>query len=249
VSELPPPIAWDHGQRRQALVQSVLADVFNGTLRAGQHLVAQDLADRFGVSQTPIREALITLAGIGVIDLQPNRGAVVRAVTERDVRVVCQVRRVLECEAARAACGRVPPATLEALAADILRLTPDAAGAAAARAVDDRLHDAVAGHCGNALLAREIGGLKLLFRAYRDGSWDSVAERNDFRRIPAEAADHLAIVAALLAGDQKAAARAMAAHIRSGEHYWTRAVFGLHRNGSRDSDHTPISPSRRKGHR
>lgn len=255
MSDLPPPMTWDHGQRRQALVQSVLADVFDGTLRAGQHLVAQDLADRFGVSQTPIREALITLAGIGVIDLLPNRGAVVRPVTERDVREVCQLRRVLECEAAREACGRIPPEALAALAADIRRLTPDAAGAAAARAVDDRLHDAVAGHCGNALLAREISRLKLLFRAYRDVSWDRVTEQNDFRRITAEAAEHLAIVAALQAGDRKVAAKAMAAHIRSGEHYWTRAVFGLRAglpesaNGSPPSKHPPISPSRRKGRR
>src|SRR5439155_12484206 len=71
----------DHGLRRQAIVQSLLSDVFQGRLRAGQHLVTQALAERFGVSHTPIREALITLAGIGIIDLLPNRGAIVRPVT------------------------------------------------------------------------------------------------------------------------------------------------------------------------
>src|SRR6478609_9477011 len=94
----------------------MLTEVFAGRMRAGQHLVTQDLAARFGVSHTPIREALIALAGIGIIDLLPNRGAVVRRVTARDVREICQVRRVLECEATRNACGRTDNAELEAMA-------------------------------------------------------------------------------------------------------------------------------------
>ena len=70
-----------------------MADVVHGRLRAGDHLVTQELAQRFGVSHTPIREALIALAGVGVIDLLPNRGAVVRRVSPKEVREVCQVRR------------------------------------------------------------------------------------------------------------------------------------------------------------
>src|SRR5205823_14582374 len=85
-----------HGLRRQTIVQSLLTEVFQGRLSAGQRLVTQDLAERFGVSHTPIREALIALAGIGILDLLPNRGAVVRPVTARDVREVCQVRRALD---------------------------------------------------------------------------------------------------------------------------------------------------------
>src|SRR5271170_5673258 len=99
------PLRCDHGLRRQAIVESLLADVFHGRLQAGQHLVTQELADRFGVSHTPIREALITLAGIGVIDLPPNRGALVRRVSPREVREVYQVRSILECAATRSACG------------------------------------------------------------------------------------------------------------------------------------------------
>src|SRR2546427_10377577 len=112
----------DHGLRRQRIVQSILSDVFAGRLRAGRHLVTQELAERFRVSHTPIREALIALAGIGIIDLLPNRGAVVRRVTAKDVREVCQVRRLLECEATRSACGRIDLAELDALATDIKKL-------------------------------------------------------------------------------------------------------------------------------
>src|SRR5262249_56821865 len=85
------PLACDHGLRRQAIVQSLLTDVFQGQLRPGQRLVTQDLAARFGVSHTPIREALIALAGIGIIDLFPNRGAAGRPVPARGGRGACHV--------------------------------------------------------------------------------------------------------------------------------------------------------------
>ena len=110
---------FDHGLRRQAIVEAVLTDVFAGRLRSGQHLVTRELAVRFGVSDTPIREALVALAGIGVIELLPNRGAVVRTVTSKDVRDICQVRRALECEAVRLACGRITAEELSTLAEEL----------------------------------------------------------------------------------------------------------------------------------
>ena len=219
----------DHGLRRQAIVQSLLADVFQGRLQAGQHLVTQKLAERFGVSHTPIREALISLSTFGLIDLLPNRGAVVRRVTAQEVREVCQVRRALECEATRSACGRINLAELHALAAELRRLTtvkPRSGNGfiEQARALDSRLHDLIADSCGNAFLAKEISRLKTLFRAFRDMAWAHDEAHNDFHRLGEEAHEHLAIVEALLAGDAKAAARAMARHIRSGVRYWSRAV-------------------------
>lgn len=226
------PAKWDHGLRREALVQALLDDVFAGRLAAGQHLVGQELADRYRVSQTPIREALITLAGIGVIDLLPNRGAVVRRMDEQDVREVCQIRRVLECEAVRTACGRVKPAVWADIAGRVRLLQtrlgrqPGLQLVRQAKDLDSHLHDAIAAACGNRLLAREIERLKLLFRAYRDASWGTVAARNEFHRLEAEAAEHLILLGHLHAEDALAAADAMATHITSGENYWTAAVFG-----------------------
>src|SRR5439155_14844598 len=98
-----PPLVCDHGKRRQTIVESLLTEIFQGRLRAGQRLVTEQLARRFGVSHTPIREGLIELAGIGIVDLFPNRGAIVRPVTARDVREICHVRRILECAATRSA--------------------------------------------------------------------------------------------------------------------------------------------------
>jgi DNA-binding GntR family transcriptional regulator len=219
----------DHGMRRQAIVQSVLGDVFQGRLRTGQHLVTQALADRFGVSHTPIREALITLAGIGIIDLVPNCGAVVRAVTARDIREICQVRRVLECEATRRACGQIDLNDLNSLAEDLRKLIARPANSIAgfiteARKLDTRLHEMIAGSCGNAFLAKELGRLKILFRSFRDLSYTYHEAHNDFRRFADEAGEHLAVVEALLAGDAREASRAMARHIRTGVRYWTRAM-------------------------
>ena len=216
------------GLRRQTIVQSLLADVFQGRLRPGEHLVTQELAERFGVSHTPIREALITLAGIGIINLLPNRGAIVRRVTPHEVREVCQVRRVLECEATRRACGRIDLAELHALAAALKRLKAARPSGTRffeeARALDSRLHDRIAESCGNGFLAQELTRLKALFRAFRDVAWEHDEARNDYHRLAEEAHEHLAIVEALLAGDAKAAARAMARHIRSGARYWSRSV-------------------------
>jgi DNA-binding GntR family transcriptional regulator len=217
------------GLRRQTIVESLLGDVFQGRVRAGSHLVTRELAGRFGVSDTPIREALIALAGIGIIDLLPNRGAIVRRVTPHEVREVYQVRRVLECEATRLACGRIDLAELHALAGDLRRMMvskprPGPRFIEEARSVDSRLHDLIAGSCGNAFLAKELSRLKILFRAFRDVAWERDGARNDYHRLAEEAGEHLAIVEALLAGGPKEAARAMALHIRSGAKYWTRAL-------------------------
>lgn len=218
-----------HGQRRRTIVESLVTDVFHGRILAGQHLVTQELADRFGVSHTPIREALITLAGIGVIELQPNRGAIVRQVSAKDVREVCQVRKALECEATRSACGRIDRNQLQTLAEDLRRLTSPTSRTgvkfiARAREVDSRLHDLIAGSCGNEFLANELNRLKILFRTFRDVSWEHDSVRQDYHRLSEEAHEHLAIVDALLAGNRSESARAMSRHIRSGIRHWSKAL-------------------------
>jgi DNA-binding GntR family transcriptional regulator len=222
---------FDRGQRREAIVRLLLADIFQGRYRAGQKLVTQELAVRCGVSHTPIREALIALAGIGVVDLLPNRGAAVRQVTVRDIREVCQLRRALECQAVRSACGHVDRRELAALAAEFDRLaaSSEKLGPRAvdrARRLDSRLHDLIAASCGNTLLGRELNRLKLLFRAFRDVAWEYHGKRHRYHRVVEEAAEHQAIVAALLADDRRAAHLAMSRHVRSGMKYWSRAVAG-----------------------
>jgi len=139
------------------------------------------------------------------------------------------VRRVLECEAVRRACGRIAPDELDSLAADLKRFMQNGGSLRSkfverARDVDSRLHDLIAISCGNAFLAHELSRLKILFRAFRDMAWVYEESRSDYRRLAGEAREHLAIVEALLAGDARAAARAMSQHIKSGIKYWSRAL-------------------------
>ena len=147
-----------------AVTEDLLREVVQGRWRPGQHLVTRALAEHYGVSHTPIREALIALAGIGVVDLLPNRGAVVKRVSSNDVREICQVRRALECEAIRGACGRINAAELDwlgdafrALLAQTAPFPTDVVDRA--RAADDRLHDLIWERAENAFLAKEIGRL------------------------------------------------------------------------------------------
>jgi DNA-binding GntR family transcriptional regulator len=217
------PPDWNHGLRRQTLVEYLLNDIMHGRLRPGQRLVVQELAERLGVGRTPIREALITLAGIGVVEIRPNRGAVIRSVGAREVRHFYLVRRALECEAIRTACGRIGDAELRELAAEFRRLigvdTDDrdrSISDARAHALDNRLHDLIAEHCGNALLLDELNRLKLLSRAFRDYAYEHGGPLGTSLLKDIEAREHLAIVEALIARDRRAAVRAMSRHIVSG---------------------------------
>ncbi len=242
------PKQWDHGLRRQVLVESLLKEIVNGRIRSGEHLVTQSLARRFGVSHTPVREALVMLAGMGLVDVTPNRGAIVRKVTAHGVREICQVRSALECEAVRLACGRIEARALERLRSDLRQLTEVESTdrrkfIARARAVDSRLHDVIAGSCGNSFLAHELGRLKDLFRAFRDAAWDHSESNNDLHRLAAESSEHLEIVDALLAGNRPAAVRAMAGHIASGMTYWCRAI------PEAASDDRQNAPDRAEGER
>ena len=221
-------------------MKSLLVEVFQGQLRAGQHLVARELAARFGVSPTPIREALIALEGIGIVDLLPNRGAVIRRITATEVSEICQVRSLLECEATRRASGWIAPAKLRSLSSELQGLlskvsspTPDFPEAA--RAVDDRLHDLIAASCRNSFLAKELGRLKILFRAFRDVTYTRGEARFGSGRYAAEAREHLAIVESLQAEDSEAAARSMADHIKTSVEIWSRSLPVAPEGGPRGS--------------
>jgi hypothetical protein len=91
-----------------------------------------------------------------------------------------------------------------------------------ARTIDNRLHDAIALACGNPFLRGELEQLKLLYRSLRDLAYEQEGPiSNDFRK-DLEAREHLAIVAALMAGDRRGAVRAMSRHVLSALRYFQR---------------------------
>jgi len=241
----------ERGLRRQAIVEAILTAVFRGQLGPGQHLVTQQLAVEFGVSHTPIREALAALAGMGAVELLPNRGAKVRQVGPRDVAEITQVRRVLECAATRLACGRIDLAALDDVRTQLQRLAAAAPTRnparfiTRARELDSRLHDLIWQSCGNSFLAQELDRLKTLFRVFRDISWEHSRTRSDARRLMDETREHLEIVDALRDGNRAAAAAAMSRHIRAGTLYWSRAVqrTGDSQNGQQQPELTELAPA------
>jgi len=108
----------DHGTRRQSIVETILGQLFQGRIKPRERLRVEHLAEQFEVSVTPIREALVELAGLGVIELQANRGAVVCDFGPLQVLEIYHLRRILECEATRGACDRIAPFELESLRGD-----------------------------------------------------------------------------------------------------------------------------------
>ena len=210
---------------RQLVFSRILTAVFEGRFRSGQRLVMQELADRYGVSPTPVREALLELQGLGIVDLLPNRGAVVRTFGPPDVREICQVRRVLEVEATRCACGHIDLGELGELEIELVRLSaiaPSAEWDRDTRAADTWLHGLVADACGSVRLKNEISRCQSLFRALRDVSHARDAGTNYARSN--DTLEHLSIVRPLAAQDAEGAARAMDAHIRSAAKF-LEAVF------------------------
>ncbi len=206
--------AVSRGHLRQQVTTRILSGVFQRRFPSGCRLVTQKLAEMFEVSPTPVRESLVELESLGIVDLLPNRGAVVRPFGPREVREISQIRRILEVEATRLACGRGDDASLAEMEHELERLRKsklNAKRAQSGRQIDSRLHNLISSACGSRRLASEIQRYLTLFRALRD-----VSHQYDGWMIAADMPDqHLAIVRPLRDGATDAAASAMDSHLCS----------------------------------
>jgi len=147
------------GALRHEVVRRLLSEIFHGQVPAGARLVVQKLAARFGISSTPVREALVELEAVGLVRFVHNRGAVVKPFGPTELGEVFQIRRILETEAARAACDRIDAAALE----DLRHQTAVLAGLSRGdewsqrqMATDRELHRMIADACGSGRLRDEI---------------------------------------------------------------------------------------------
>ncbi len=211
---------------RHELAGRLLVEIFQGELPPGTRLVVMNLAARFGLSSTPVREALLELEWSGVVQFHHNRGAVVRPFGPTQLREIFGVRRLLEVEAARLACGRIDPAAMDAIRRELDELAQGGGGKSWLRsemAVDREVHSLIAASCGNTRLAEEIRRYETLFQALRDVVGD------DRRATRQSVAEHLAILDALAAGD--ASAEAMGRHIDRALQSAERALFGRRSGG------------------
>jgi DNA-binding GntR family transcriptional regulator len=117
----PPPD--DPGFQVQSVADQVYAvlreRIAGGDLERGSRLHQEDLAKEFGVSRTPVREALRKLAAEGLVDLYANRGARVATATDEQLRSSYETRLVVEPGAARMAADRQIPVAIQAMKAAI----------------------------------------------------------------------------------------------------------------------------------
>src|SRR4051795_6810596 len=95
--------ATSTGRVREQLQHAIL----EGVLKPGERLRAEALAQRYGTSRTPVREALLQLEAQGLVEVEPNRGAVVRAFDRADLLDLYEVRALLEPAAAARAATRI----------------------------------------------------------------------------------------------------------------------------------------------
>ena len=98
-------------KRSDALRDHLEEDILTGALRPGDRLDEMSLAERFGVSRTPIREALFHLAAAGLIDNRPKRGAIVAEIGPRQLVEMFEVMAELEGMCARLAARRATQCT------------------------------------------------------------------------------------------------------------------------------------------
>jgi DNA-binding GntR family transcriptional regulator len=89
--------------------------IVSGELVPGSVLRQEQLSDRFGVSRTPVREALRRLAALGLVSFEPNRGVRVRTLSRDDLREAFLVRAELEALVTEEAARKMTPASLEEL--------------------------------------------------------------------------------------------------------------------------------------
>jgi DNA-binding GntR family transcriptional regulator len=103
------PASPAHGATVAFIVERLREDILASRLEPGSRLIESDLTARFAVSRGPVRESLRRLSADGLIEHRPHRGAVVRRLTEREIRELFLIRIEMEALAARLAAAADAP--------------------------------------------------------------------------------------------------------------------------------------------
>ena len=199
-------VAGSVPSRTVVVLDAIKHAILTGELRPGEGLVEADLAGMLGVSKTPVREALKTLAGAGLVTMNPYKGAAVRAVDDDLVRSVYDLRLLLEPEAVRRAVAHGGQADA---ARHALQRSDQAADRAERSLANRDFHRALYLGCGNAMLVSVLDDLRDQTALVSVAAWQHAPTWRG------EAAEHEAILRAATAGDANAAARLLTSHIES----------------------------------
>jgi DNA-binding GntR family transcriptional regulator len=185
--------------------------ILEGRLVPGQRLISRDLIEELGISRGSLREAFRRLVADGLVDLIPNRGAVVRHLSVDEIANLYQVREALEGFAARRAAEVIDEGDNRARFTEVLErgrrhfTHPDFQ----AFVVDNRqFHRIIVDMCNNPQLSELIDRYQLpvfMIQLRQRIGVDAIV-RNSL-------AEHEAIAAGILAGDPDAASKAMQQHL------------------------------------
>ena len=196
--------------RTELVLEEIRRAILTRELLPGQPLVEMELAQRLGVSKTPVREALKLLSGSGLVTFNPYKGASVRVVDQGLARDVYDVRMLLEPEAVRRSVLAGDKALLVRA-----RTALDAARAAVASGekgqlslVNRTFHQALYQGCGNPLLISVLDDLRDRAALISVVGWQNSPSWTQ------ECEEHAVVLAAAEAGDADGAATLIRQHIQ-----------------------------------
>lgn len=196
-------------RRSDTIAEQIEERIFDGTYPDGSRLDEVRLAEQFGVSRTPLREALHNLANSGLVELIPRRGAFVRQPGPIELVEMFEVMAELEAACGRFATRRMTDQALEDLhqCNQTCQRAVDAGDPDGYYTENERFHQLIYRCCGNRFLEQEAAKLHKRLKPFR---------RQQLRlrgRMAQSMAEHQAILAALAAGDPDAVSTALRGHV------------------------------------
>jgi DNA-binding GntR family transcriptional regulator len=196
------------------------AAILEGEIEPGARLRAEALAERFGTSRTPIREALLMLEREGLVTVEPHRGAIVRTFDAADVLDLYEVRALIEPHAAARAATRIAPEQLERM-----RALCDKAERRGTRVVDqiaynEEFHGIVVVAAESPRLAQAMRAVAGVPREFRTAFWASDEQRAQSLFC------HRELVSALAAKQPSLAEAVMRMHILGARDFLWRVIHG-----------------------
>lgn len=212
---------------RDQVAHALRAALVSGELRPGEVYSAPGLAEDFGISATPVREAMLDLAREGLVEPVRNKGFRVTEVNERDLDQYTEIRALIEVPVIGRITRSAARENLEALrpvAEDIVRAARehDLIGYLEA---DRQFHLSLLALAGNDRLVETVGDLRKRSRLYGLNTLD---ERDQL--IPS-AEEHIELLDLMVAGDAKGAETCMARHLGHVRSLWAKSGRPQSRGG------------------
>jgi DNA-binding GntR family transcriptional regulator len=201
---------------REKVTRALEAAVVAGEMEPGVIYSAPALAERFGVSATPVREAMLDLVGEGMVEPVRNRGFRVVAVSETDLDQISQIRLLLEVPIM----GQVAKLLTPQRAAELSKLGQRIEAAAEQGDLIQYLDCDRQFHCEMVSIAGNPRLTDLVDRLRRQARLFGLQQLADSGRLLASAQEHRAMIRMLLTGDVAASESLMSAHIGHTRGLW-----------------------------